>query len=69
MCMGALPARMSVCEQHVRGGQNKVSDPLELELQMVVSHPTEVLRIEFRTSGKVEVISTTETSLTPWGKK
>lgn len=47
----------------------QVSDPLELELQMVVSHPTEVLRIEFRTSGKVEVISTTETSLTPWGKK
>lgn len=46
-----------------------MSDPLELELQMVVSHPTEVLRIEFRTSGKVEVISTTETSLTPWEKK
>lgn len=47
----------------------QVSDPLELELQMVVSHPTEVLRIEFRTSGRVEVISTTETALTPWKKK
>lgn len=41
----------------------QVSDPLELELHMVVSHPTEVLGSEFRTSGRAEVISTTETFL------
>lgn len=40
MFMDVLPACMSVHHMRVwcRGGQRRVSDPLELELQTVVSH-------------------------------
>ena len=41
MCMGVLPACMTMYCVGVPGahrGQKRASDPLELELQMVVSH-------------------------------
>jgi hypothetical protein len=38
MCLGVLPACVSVYFVHALKGQKRVSDPLELELHVVVSY-------------------------------
>lgn len=42
-------------------GQKRVSDPLELELQGVIRHPTWVLKIQLRSSVRVARV------LSHWG--
>lgn len=52
MCMAVLPTcspTHHVCSAH--DGQKRVSDPLRLELQKVVSHPVR-LGIEPRSTGR-----------------
>jgi hypothetical protein len=53
MCMDSLSACMFVCCAYAwkGGGQNTMSDPLDLGLQAVVSSPIWVLGIELESSG------------------
>lgn len=50
MCMSILRTWMwTTCEPGALGGQKRMSDPLELELQMIMSHH-KVLGIQPRSS-------------------
>ena len=45
-------------------GRKRASDPLELELQVIVSYPMRMLRIELRSSARIEMFPIT-VSLAP----
>lgn len=38
MCVGVLPACVSICHMCAYGGQGTASDPLELKLQMALRY-------------------------------
>lgn len=47
-----------MCAHRCCQGQQKASDPLELELQAVVSHPVCMLATELRSSARVRLLAT-----------
>jgi hypothetical protein len=57
VCMGRCPLR-----------QEEGLDPLKLEFQGVVSHPTWVLRRELRSSGRAAIATNHQAIISPYMK-